>query len=181
MQRVVLTATGRDRPGITAGVARVLYDSGCNIEDSSMTILAGEFAMILIVSLGADTSMEAFRERFKEVEREFGLFIVVKELEPKLVDTGEHQVFNPYTISVYGSDRTGIVYRITQELARAGVNITDVDTKRMGQENRPVYVMVLEVDAPPGVDFDAVVSNLRKIASELKVDLTVNSAEALPL
>jgi glycine cleavage system transcriptional repressor len=181
MQRVVLTAIGRDRPGIVAGVARVLFETGCNIEDSSMTILGGEFAMILIVTLAADAPMAVFRERFKEVETEFGLFVMVKELETVPQDRGKHQTYEPYTISVYGSDRPGIVYRISSELSKAGVNVTDVDTKRVGEESRPVYVMVLEVDVPPTVDFDDVVSNLRKIAAELSVDLTVNSAEALSL
>ncbi len=41
-----ITAIGKDRPGIVAGVSKALYDLGTNIEDSSMTILSGEFAMI---------------------------------------------------------------------------------------------------------------------------------------
>ena len=48
---IVLTAVGQDRPGIVANVSKILYETDCNIEDSSMTILKGDFAMILIISL----------------------------------------------------------------------------------------------------------------------------------
>ena len=41
---VVLTGVGRDRVGIVAELARVLYELGCNLLDSSMTLLRGEFA-----------------------------------------------------------------------------------------------------------------------------------------
>jgi len=32
MSHVVVTAVGRDRPGIVAAVTRVLVDEGCNLE-----------------------------------------------------------------------------------------------------------------------------------------------------
>ena len=43
-ERWIVTALGQDRPGIVAGVTKVLYDLGCNLEDSAMTRLEGEFA-----------------------------------------------------------------------------------------------------------------------------------------
>ena len=39
MQKFALSILGQDRPGIVAGVAEILADSGCNIEDLSQTIL----------------------------------------------------------------------------------------------------------------------------------------------
>ncbi|HEY4002856.1 MAG TPA: ACT domain-containing protein, partial [Candidatus Xenobia bacterium] len=138
MQRVVLTAVGRDRPGIVAGVARVLYDTGCNIEDSSMTILGGEFVMILVVNLQKEEDAEQFHARLRDVETRFGLAVSLKPLEPWAEQKMDRQSFDVYTISVYGSDKPGIVYQITDELARQNVNVTDVDTKRVGPASRSV-------------------------------------------
>jgi glycine cleavage system transcriptional repressor len=146
-----------------------------------MTILGGEFVMILVVNLQKEEDAEQFHARLRDVETRFGLAVSLKPLEPWAEQKMDRQSFDVYTISVYGSDKPGIVYQITDELARQNVNVTDVDTKRVGPASRSVYVMMLEVDVPVGLDFDRVVSNLRKIASELGVDLTVNSAEALPL
>jgi len=36
-----LSVVGVDRPGIVAEVSRVLFELGCNIEDSTCTILSG--------------------------------------------------------------------------------------------------------------------------------------------
>ena len=53
MSHVAVTAVGADRPGIVAGVTKVLFDQGCNLEDTSMTILRGHFAMMLVVDVPA--------------------------------------------------------------------------------------------------------------------------------
>ena len=42
MPRFAISIFGRDRPGIVAAVTRVLADAGCNLEDTSMTILRGK-------------------------------------------------------------------------------------------------------------------------------------------
>ena len=42
-QTICLTVLGRERPGIVAAITGVLFDNDCNIRDSTMTILAGEF------------------------------------------------------------------------------------------------------------------------------------------
>ncbi|MDH3961719.1 MAG: amino acid-binding protein, partial [Desulfuromonadales bacterium] len=35
-----MTAFGKDRPGIVADVTSVLYETGCNLEDSTMSMLS---------------------------------------------------------------------------------------------------------------------------------------------
>src|SRR2546427_7994980 len=50
-----LSAIGRDRPGIVADLAELIYECDCNLEDSRMTILGSEFAVLLLLSgQGAD-------------------------------------------------------------------------------------------------------------------------------
>ncbi len=45
----LLSALGKDRPGIVAGISEVLVRADCNIEDSSMTRLGESFACMLVV------------------------------------------------------------------------------------------------------------------------------------
>src|SRR5664280_1086412 len=49
MGALAITAIGDDRPGIVAAVTEVLVAVDANLEDTSMTILRGHFAMMLIV------------------------------------------------------------------------------------------------------------------------------------
>src|SRR3972149_9895462 len=88
----VITAIGKDHPGIVAGVSKALYDLGTNIEDSSMTILSGEFAMILIVSTKEEVDASDLESHFKEVTNKLGLFISIKEL-----NENEIQPKKPYS------------------------------------------------------------------------------------
>jgi glycine cleavage system transcriptional repressor len=54
-QLFALSAIGRDRPGIVADLAELIYECDCNLEDSRMTILGSEFAVLLLLSgQGAD-------------------------------------------------------------------------------------------------------------------------------
>ena len=52
----------------------------------------------------------------------------------------------PYVLSVHGADRLGIVAAVTRVVADAGGNITDLTTRLTGA----LYVLVAEVDLPPG-------------------------------
>ena len=47
---VVLTAVGPDRVGIVDDIAGAVSGAGCNIEESKMAVLGGEFAVIMLVS-----------------------------------------------------------------------------------------------------------------------------------
>ena len=48
--RFIMTAFGKDRPGIVADVTRILFENGCNLEDNTMTLLADEFTLVLLFS-----------------------------------------------------------------------------------------------------------------------------------
>ena len=50
MNEIAITVVGRDRPGIVADVSARLAGLGLNLTDSTMTLLRGHFAMMLICS-----------------------------------------------------------------------------------------------------------------------------------
>ena len=52
-QTIAVTVLGHDRPGIVADVTGALADLHGNLEDSTMTLLRGHFAMVLLVHTGA--------------------------------------------------------------------------------------------------------------------------------
>lgn len=168
----VVTAVGKDRPGIVAGVTEVLFDLGGNIEDSSMTILAGEFAMILIVSLPPDVGLGDIDEKLDAVRRSLRLVLSIKELNQEEMKRSPGGCLEKYMISVLGVDKPGIVYKVTELLAKNGINITDVQTKMAGERDNPIYTMVLEVEVPAALDMRAVSGELDGLGRELKIDVS---------
>jgi len=47
---LVITALGEDKPGIVDKLSQTVAECGCNVVDSRMTVLGGEFAVIQLIS-----------------------------------------------------------------------------------------------------------------------------------
>jgi glycine cleavage system transcriptional repressor len=175
-----VTIIGKDRPGIVAGAAEVLYRLGCNIEDSSSTMLGGEFAMILIVSHCKPFSKTRLLEDFKAFGETMQLSVFVRTL------AGDEMRYETPTgelcmVSVYGSDQPGIVFRVTRELAERGITISDMNTRLIGTPAEPVYVLMLEAVLPEGIGIEDVSGLLEKLKKELNVEIGVRSVTPVSL
>lgn len=176
---IVLTGVGRDRVGIVAELSQVLFEFGCNLLDSSMTLLRGEFAVILMAQLPETHTLEQLRERLHQAEELLGMNVFVRELSDSSLEDDENPG-DPYIISVYGGDRPGIVAGITKELQVLGANITDCSTKRTRSE-KSIFMMVLEVHVPPSITETKLRTELGKVSQELGVDLSIQSLEVVEL
>ena len=176
----MLTAVGKDRPGIVAAVTKILYGRGCNLEDSAMTRLAGEFAIMLIFSAPGRLSQDQLEQTFHVLSRRLKLAIQLKPLTG--AERTLHRVGAPHLISVYGADRPGIVYRVSSVLASLDVNITDVSTHRTTRAKtkaaKPLYLMVLEVELPTRLTTSRLERRLKTLAKKLGVRVSLRSAEA---
>lgn len=179
MSHFALTIVGRDRPGIVSQVTEILFNIGCNIADSSCSILGGQFAMILILEHPEFSNRESFGESFKPLE-ESDLTVALRVLKPG----GEvrPQIEGELCmISVYGADKPGIVYRVASVLGEKKINITDLNTKLVGTKERPVYVMILEAALPEGVTESDVNGWMNPIREDLQVDITVRTIPTVEL
>lgn len=175
MTHFAVSALGADRPGIVAGVTGVLVDVGCNLEDTSMTILRGHFAMMLVVAGPGDLSADRLEEALAPVATELDLVMAVRAIDD---DVPTSPVGDDWVVSVYGADRPGIVHQVTNLLAERGVNVVDLSTKVIGDPDRPVYAMVLEVTLPKGIDSAELDRDLRQLAGELGVECNLHPDEA---
>ena len=139
-----VTAIGRDRPGIVAAITGVLLEIDGNVDDSQMSILHGQFAVMLIVSVPEEASVAELSIQLDEVGNEFGLAaITVSPVESLRRGPGASHV-----LTVYGADHRGIVNGVAELIAAAGFNVTDLRTRRTGSEDSPVYTLMMEVAMP---------------------------------
>jgi glycine cleavage system transcriptional repressor len=178
MGHFAVATIGRDRPGIVAAVSEVLLEHGANIEDSQMTILRGHFTMTLIVSLGDQTRSETF-DRLKD-----DLGRVRDRLALEALSISEVADLDPaapqpsHIVTVYGVDHPGIVHAVTAALAERQVNITDLTTRVFSGENdTPVYAMMIEVALPPDVEPAELERHLGAIKAEQNVELSFRQLE----
>lgn len=169
-----VSAVGADRPGIVAGVTAALVELGCNLEDTSMSVLRGRFAMVLIVAGPGDLEAEAVAAALGPAAADLGLAVWVHdvdELEPAAME-GES-----WAVSVHGADRPGIVHDVAAVLAGAGANIVDLTTRVLSGE-QPVYAMILEVVLPPGSDAPALEKELAGLSARIGVACSMHPSGA---
>ena len=175
-----VTVISKDRPGIVADIAEVLFRLGCNIEDSSCTMLGGDFAIILIVSHAKPFPRSRLVDEYKSLHEQTGLVTYVRSLTEEEICPAEGDG-ELCLISVYGSDRPGIVYRVTRALAERKVNITDLNTRLIGTPEEPVYVLMLEAILPDGMTVDDVERLLENLKKELDVEIGVRAITPVSL
>lgn len=175
MAHFSLTAVGSDRPGIVAAVTAVLMDQGCNLEDSSMAILRGQFAIMLVVDAPSGTGPHDLDAALASVAEELDLVVTVRaipeDVAPPAGGVG-------WTVSVHGADRPGIVHAVTAHLAALGANVVDLSTRVVGEADHPAYVMLLTVTLPDTTTGDDLEAGLDRLGEELGVRCRVHPAEA---
>ena len=175
MPLLAVTAIGADRPGIVADVTGVLVASGCNLEDTSMSILRGHFAMVLIVAAPDGLDPTAL-ERARRAGASDLVVSVGRVVEQDPLSSGT--AGDSWTVVVYGADHPGIVHGVGATLATLGVNIVDLSTRVSAGDDRPIYSMVMEVEVPAGVGVDELERRLLDTAEELGVECSVHPSEA---
>jgi glycine cleavage system transcriptional repressor len=173
-----LSAIGRDRPGIVADLAELIYECDCNLEDSSMTILGGEFAVLLLLSgQGVDTErlLSAACKRL-EWEKRLTVFFRPLEGEPARYGAGERTV--PYELQATGVDKAGIVARVARCLADHGINITHMETRSRPEpgSGTAIYTMQIRMDVQDAVGVPALRERLERIADELHIHIDLTAA-----
>jgi glycine cleavage system transcriptional repressor len=172
--RFIMTAFGKDRPGIVADVTRILFENDCNLEDTAMTLLADEFTLNLLFSSHRRDLEKALAEECQRLEQDRGIAAFIRPLPERqeLKPTGvAHGVLH-----VEGLDQAGIVYRVSRHLADHALNITDLkSTVRASPESgTPLYLMDIHIQVPPGTALEQVERGLLAVADELNVEISLS-------
>ncbi len=166
-QSLVITAIGEDRPGIVNDLTEVLLDASLNIEDSRMSLLGGEFAIILLVS-GDAQSIDAIKADKDSLESKLGLSILIKPtIQRERADNS-----SAYTISVEGMDNPGIVHKLAAYLSQQNINIVNLQTRKghAPHTGSPIFTVNMQVDIPATADIDQVEAGFSRVCNELNMD-----------
>jgi glycine cleavage system transcriptional repressor len=169
-----LSAIGRDRPGIVADLAELIYECDCNLEDSSMTILGSEFAVLLLLTGEGEGVEQRLSAACKRVEWERRLTVFFRPLdgEPHPYFVGGTRAFE---LHATGVDKAGIVAKVARCLASHNINITQMSTSSRPepQTGTPIYSMRIAMSAPAESDLQALRRELDGIAAALHIEISL--------
>jgi glycine cleavage system transcriptional repressor len=172
--KFIVSAFGKDRPGIVAELTGMLYELGCNLEDTRMTILADIFASLLLVSGPEGQELEEHLAKgCRRLEIEKGISAYVRPVSALRAEP--QKPFSTYTLKVEGLDQTGIVFKVSKYLADQKVNIADLTSSISSapESGTAIYSMDLKIQVPQGTAMDAFKQGLDQIGNDLDVDITL--------
>jgi glycine cleavage system transcriptional repressor len=173
----IVSAVGRDRPGIVADLAQLVYDCEANLEDSRMTLLGNEFASIFLCSGMAPELEERLSAGARRLEWQNRLTVFIRPLEGQPRPAVPAPGTRLFRVETQGMDRAGIVARICRTLADNRVNIADLQSRSLpSPSGSPIYRMSVLAEVPDNLDPRSLAKALEERGAELGVEVTLAPA-----
>ena len=140
--KAVIATVAEDRPGIVSELSTIVHDLGLNIEDSRMTVLGGEFAVLMSVA-GEEAALAELDSKLGEQASSGGFAYLFRRTDDR--PQVEHQLF---TATIEAMDHPGIVAGVTRFFSDRGVNIRELttETTRAAHTGTPVFNLTMEIE-----------------------------------
>ena len=173
----VLTAVGGDKPGLVASVSKFILECGCNIEDSRMAILGGEFAMLILIT-GSGSSVEKLLDGASKASAESGLVVQIKRTRAPGEAAHAQEGTVPYSLEAYSMDHPGIVQGVAHFLTEHAINIRAMDTRLTYAPvtGLPLFSLHATVDVPAQKNVAEIRRGLEQIAARQNIDILMKAA-----
>ncbi|MBT8370185.1 MAG: hypothetical protein KJO34_04420, partial [Deltaproteobacteria bacterium] len=161
-------------PGIVADVTEMLYENGCNLEDSTMTNMLDEFAIFLLFAGEGDNLKDRLLNDCRRLEREKGITAFIRSVEAE--DQEKQITFSTKTVNVEGFDQTGIVFKISRFLANNDINIENLTSRRTisPESGTALYFMEIKVQVPEKISLEQLEEGLSQVGEKLHLDITIH-------
>ena len=142
---LVITAIGSDRPGIVNDLTKIVTDNHCNIEDSRMTILGGEFAIILLLC-GNWSAIAKIEASLPKLSDKLELVINSKRTEAR---AKQPDLLN-YHVETLSIDQPGIIHQVSEFFSYRGINIDALNTSAYNavHTGTPMFALTMTINIP---------------------------------
>jgi len=142
---LVITALGEDKPGIIDKLTETVMECNCNVIDSRMSVLGGEFAVMLMVS-GKWNQLAKLEDTLNAANDPLGLVITCKRTESSKPTTD----LMPYSIEVISIDQPGIVHELARFFSSRNINIHELNTTQYAAAHTgtPMFALQLTANIP---------------------------------
>jgi len=177
LSHALLTAVGPDRIGIVDDISAAILARECNIEESRMALLGGDFAALILFS-GSPAAVERLIADAEAIGGALGLAASAKRTETpaQMADA------LPYVLESSSLDTHGIVHAIAATLRRYGINIADLETETVPAPwtGAPLFNMRARLSVPRSVSIVEIRRELAGLEGEHNLDLRLYPAGRSP-
>jgi len=167
---LVIAALGEDRPGLVDQLSGWILESGCNIADSRMMVLGGEFSVLLLVS-GNWNNLARLEDQAGKMEQKLGMSLSIKRTESKQ-RSGE---LLPYAVDVVALDHPGIVHNLANFFSRNSINIQDLSTTSYAaaHSGTQMFAVHMSLDVPADTHIATLREEFMEFCDQLNLDAVI--------
>jgi len=165
-QLYVISAVGKDKPGLVYCVTNVLAELGINIVDVDARSVRGHFSLFIVIDLStSDYGFEKMYTSLKPLESNFNLGLNIEPYEAGRRKAEKRMM----VLTVMGQDRPGIVAGVSGILAEIDINIETIRMIARGD----YIAMELSVDASEVPDMSVARKTLYNFSEETGLDVSL--------
>jgi phosphoserine phosphatase len=164
---VLITVTGRDKPGVTSALFEVLSRHKVELLNVEQVVIRGRLTLGVLVAAAPNVaSGDSLREEVRAAIHGVGLDVSIERSDdlPVMREPSTH------TIVVLGRPITAESFGVVaHEVAALGVNIDFI----RGVSDYPVTGLELRVSVPPGAAYAQLQSAMARVAVDEGVDIAL--------
>lgn len=166
-KKLVISALGTDRPGIVDELSKIIYQHALHIEDSRMTVLGGEFAILLLIS-GSQKAVTALQLQVNNIEEALQMRLLLK---PTTESTHLKNTI-PYSVEVAALDHPGVVSNIASFFSSRDINIVNLQTERYAAPHTgtPMFAVHLTIGIPAETNITKLREEFTETCDRLNLD-----------
>jgi glycine cleavage system transcriptional repressor len=174
-QLIVISAIGTDRTGVVQDLTKVILSCGGNIEESRMTTLGSEFAMLLLVS-GNWATLNKLEQGLNKLGNGKDLTVSIRQTDAKL-PAGDRM---PYAVDIVSLDQQGIVFNLANFFAARDVEIADVATRSYAAAHTgsPMFAVQMAINVPSTIHIAQLREEFLEICDRLNLDAILEPVKA---
>jgi len=172
---LVITALGEDKPGIVDKLSETIMACNCNIIDSRMSVLGGEFAVMLMIA-GKWNELTKLEDTLSTTSEALGLTIACKRTE-----TSEPSAdLMPYCVEVISIDQPGIVHELARFFSSRKINIQELNTTRYAAAHTgtPMFALQLIANIPASQHIAGLRDELLDFCETQNMDATMEPSKS---
>ncbi|MBI4937229.1 MAG: glycine cleavage system protein R [Nitrosomonadales bacterium] len=164
---LVITASGEDKVGLVDRLSSKITGSGCNIEESRMAVLGGQFALIMLVS-GPWNSLSKLEGQLDPLGEQLGLTILHHRTQKR----ERTQPAIPYRVEVVAMDHPGIVHNLSAFFSKNGINIEELQTNTYPAPHTgtPMFSVVMTVGIHANIHIPTLRGDFFDYCDDLNLD-----------
>jgi len=164
---LVISALGEDRPGLVKELSRAIMDCDCTIIDSRMTVMGGEFAVLLMVQ-GNWNTLTKLEMQFKRLEQALDIVMIAKRTEGRM-PVGDTL---PYAVEVVAVNQPGIVHHLASFFASRSINIEDMVTRNYSAPHTgtPMFSVNVAIGIPANTHIAMLREEFLDFCDDLNLD-----------